>query len=378
MARITIDVDLPPEVEVTGYQRYQDGHGLEVRWPLPARCRCEKCGHDDVAHIEFKTIPQAIRDLNLWEQPCFWIYQAPFHRCARCNYRQHIIPPFKRKDVSYTYRFEQFVLRSLIGSTAEEVARRLGISAETVDRIVENQLTEDRQIDPQRVITDIGLDELSLKKRHRLYVTLMTDLSDPTRPQILAVERGRDTTATLKCLDRLTQEQRQQVRTHRVDMGPAYPAACALRLPHSRAVTDRFHVAKWSVSQITSRIRQTFGRGRWTPQKARQGKDAAMPGPRSALCTFPDDFLQEAIDTVGRRTVAVQTVQRFRLVLLLHERPALGNDEAAAAVGLSARQVQRWRSRWATGDFSVEDHPGRGRKAAFSPSGSSVDPSDGL
>ena len=87
-----------------------------------------------------------------------------------------------------THRFEQFVLRSLIGSTAEEVARRLGISAETVDRIVENQLTEDRQIDPQRVITDIGLDELSLKKRHRLDVTLMTDLSDPTRPQILAVE----------------------------------------------------------------------------------------------------------------------------------------------------------------------------------------------
>ena len=61
MARITIDVDLTPEVEITGYQRYQDGHGLEVRWPLPARCRCEKCGHDDVAHIEFKTSPQAIR-----------------------------------------------------------------------------------------------------------------------------------------------------------------------------------------------------------------------------------------------------------------------------------------------------------------------------
>ena len=100
MARITIDVDLPPEVEITGYERYQDGHGLEVRWPLPARCRCEKCGHDDVAHIEFKTTPQAIRDLNLWEQPCFWIYQAPFHRCARCNYRQQIIPPFKRKEVA--------------------------------------------------------------------------------------------------------------------------------------------------------------------------------------------------------------------------------------------------------------------------------------
>ena len=175
------------------------------------------------------------------------------------------------------------MLRSLIGSTAEEVARRLGISAETVDRIVENQLTEDRQIDPQRVITDIGLDELSLKKRHRLDVTLMTDLSDPTRPQILAVERGRDTTATLKCLDRLTQEQRQQVRTHRVDMGPAYPAACALRLPHSRAVTDRFHVAKKfnevvdSLQKYHSRVQGEADQG---PAKSLSVPNVGLP-PRS-------------------------------------------------------------------------------------------------
>lgn len=244
MASVTIEVDLPPGVEITAYERYQDGHGFEVRWPLPERCRCERCGHEEKAHIEFKTTPQAIRDLDVWGQPGFWIYQAPFHRCGRCDYRQHLIPPFKRKDVSYTYRFEHLVLRSLIGSTAEEVARRLGISAETVERIVAYQLAEERQIDPTRVITDIGLDELSLKKRHRLYVTLMTDLSDPARPQILAVARGKDTAAAQKCLDLLSEEQRPQVRTHRVDMGSAYPAACATRLKNSRAVTDRFHVAK--------------------------------------------------------------------------------------------------------------------------------------
>jgi transposase len=244
VASVTIEVDLPPGVEITGYERHRDGHGFEVRWPLPERCRCERCGHEDRAHIEFKTSPQAIRDLDVWGQPSFWIYQAPFHRCARCDYRQHAIPPFKRKDTAYTHRFEQFVLRSLIGSTAEDVARRLGISAETVERIVESQLAEDRRIDPQRVITDIGLDELSLKKRHRLYVTLLTDLSDPARPQILAVARGKDTATAQKCLDRLSEEQRQQVRTHRVDMGSAYPAACATRLKNSRPVTDRFHVAK--------------------------------------------------------------------------------------------------------------------------------------
>ena len=103
-----------------------------------------------------------------------------------------------------------------------------------------------------------------------------------------------------------------------------------------------------------------------------------MPGPTSALCIFPDEFLQEAHDTIRRRTVPVQAVQRFRLVLLLHDDPSLSSDKAAAQVGMSSRQVQRWRSRWVAGDFSTEDRAGRGRKAAFSPSGSSLDPSDGL
>lgn len=95
-----------------------------------------------------------------------------------------------------------------------------------------------------------------------------------------------------------------------------------------------------------------------------------MRGPRPVLCTFPEEFLQDAMDTVRRRTAAVQDVQRFRLVLLRHEWPSIGHDHAAEIVGLSARQVQRWRRRWAAGDFSIEDYPGRGKKPAFSPSGS--------
>ena len=92
-----------------------------------------------------------------------------------------------------------------------------------------------------------------------------------------------------------------------------------------------------------------------------------MPGPSPAPCTFPEDFVQVALDTVRRRTVAVQVVQRFRLALLLHEQPDMKNEEAGKEVGLSARQVQRWRSRWAAGDFSIEDQAGRGASPLFPP-----------
>ena len=103
-----------------------------------------------------------------------------------------------------------------------------------------------------------------------------------------------------------------------------------------------------------------------------------MRGPRPVPCTFPDWFLQDAINTVRRRTASVQDVQRFRLVLLLQERPSISHEDAAEIVGLSARQVQRWRRRWAAGDFSIEDYPGRGKKRTFSPGRSSHGRRDGV
>ena len=97
-----------------------------------------------------------------------------------------------------------------------------------------------------------------------------------------------------------------------------------------------------------------------------------MSGPLSAFCPqFPEDFLVEACATLRRKTAPHQSVQRCRLALLVHENPYLGQEEAGRRVGLAGRQVLRWRQRWAAGDFSVADTPGRGRKAAFSPSGAS-------
>ena len=246
MASVTIDVDLPPGVTITAYQRHGDGHGFEVSWPWPDRCRCDRCQREEDARVELKEAVQVVRDLDIWGQPSFWAYRPAFHRCPGCGHRQHLVPPFKRKDTSYTYRFEQQVLRLLIGSTEEEVARRLGISAETVALIVRQQLADAqaKQVDPDRVITDVGIDELSLKKRHKLYVTLLTDLSDPDHPEVLAVAEGRDEAAARNCLERLSERQRRQVRAYRADMAEAFHNACRELLPNARPVVDRFHVAK--------------------------------------------------------------------------------------------------------------------------------------
>ena len=138
-----------------------------------------------------------------------------------------------------------------------DVAEQLGISAETVERIVKNRIEDAKamKVDPQRVIKNIGLDEISLRKGHKTYATILTDLTDPSRPVVLAVAKGRDEDAAKQCLAVLSPEQQAAVATHSTDMGPAYLAACRNLLTNSQSVIDRFHVAK-KLGEVADALRK--------------------------------------------------------------------------------------------------------------------------
>jgi transposase len=242
--QVEVEVDVPEGVRIRGYERHQGAHVFEVDFDLPERCTCSKCRHEATACVRYKNDVLVIRDLDLFGQPSFWTYRPPMHQCPKCRQRTQIVTPFKRPHVTYTFRFEQLVLEQLVGASVEDVARRLSISAETVEYILEHQLENQREIPPDRVVTSIGMDELSLKKRHKLYVTIMSNLSDAGHPRILAVAKGRDRAAAEACLSKLSPQQRQQVRSHRTDMSAVYPEVCNELLPNSQSVIDRFHVAK--------------------------------------------------------------------------------------------------------------------------------------
>jgi transposase len=153
IATVEIQVNVPAGVSIGEYERIADGHAFHVRWDLPPVCRCETCQRETPLQRIDKNKFLAIRDLDLWGQPSFFVYQEVQHRCP-CGHRQSLIPPFKRKDVKYTLRFEDHVLTSLIGSTAQDVAQRLGISAETVERIVRNRLEESKAKKIQTTVQD--------------------------------------------------------------------------------------------------------------------------------------------------------------------------------------------------------------------------------
>ena len=258
MASIPVEiiVDVPDGVAVGEYERIAGGHSFHVTWDFPDLVVCETCKRQVPLNVVEKAKFLAIRDLEIWGQPSFFAYRDVQHRCP-CGHRQALLPPFKRKDVKYTYRFEENVLSSLIKSTAEDVAKALGISAETVERIVKNRIEDAKakKVEPGRKIANVGLDEISLRKGHKAYATILTDLSDPAKPEVLAVAKGRDEAAARQCLQVLSPEQRQAVQTYCTDMGAAYLAACQALLPNSQSVIDRFHVAK-KLGEVADALRK--------------------------------------------------------------------------------------------------------------------------
>jgi Homeodomain-like domain len=81
--------------------------------------------------------------------------------------------------------------------------------------------------------------------------------------------------------------------------------------------------------------------------------------------TFTDGEIEQARELAGRLRARHSLVQRARLAILLHEQPAISSPAAARRLGQSVSWVRKWRRRWATQGFSLQDAPRPGRQSPF-------------
>ncbi len=132
--------------------------------------------------------------------------------------------------------------------------------------------------------------------------------------------------------------------------------------------------AKWSISEITVGLR-TFEGGHYAGNVvAELHSGPSLDGVVSCLALRRFIARPSRTSSSPRPDASSALARRRRtsgsaphLVLLLHESPALSNVAAAARLDLHPNSIRRWRRRWAAGQFTLEDDPGRGRKPVFSP-----------
>jgi transposase len=100
----------------------------------------------------------------------------------------------------------------------------------------------------------LGIDEISLKKRHRQFALVLTDIE---RKCILDILPERSKEALEKWLDQFDERERKSVRYASIDMWSPYYHAVRRKLPKARIVVDRFHVVKHLNERITT-IRRKY------------------------------------------------------------------------------------------------------------------------
>lgn len=141
----------------------------------------------------------------------------------------------------HTAAFERHIYERCKTSCRKKVAVKEKLSQATVKEILNRFARGIPERSSGRLTRVLGIDEISLKKRHKQFVLVISDISSGS---ILAVLPDRRKDTLENWFDELTEEQRRTIKFVSIDMWAPYAQATRTKLPKARLTVDRFHVMK--------------------------------------------------------------------------------------------------------------------------------------
>ena len=201
--------------------------------------------------------------------------------------------PFARHRVRFTRDFEDLVAWCASKTDKTAVTRLLRIAWPTVGAIVERVVADG--LDPGRLdaLVDIGVDEISWKKRHN-YLTVVVDHASG---DVVWTGEGKDTAALDAFFDELGPERAKKLHAVSLDMGKAYPKSVRKdgHAPQAVICWDPFHVVKLGTDAM-----DVVRRARWNQLRQDAGEAVAhrFKGARWALLRNSEDLSDRQADSL--------------------------------------------------------------------------------
>ncbi len=139
------------------------------------------------------------RELKLQHLPIFGkktylLIRPRRYMCEFCNNN-----PTTTQKVSwynersqYTKEYEQHILLMLVNSTIYDVSKKEGITYDSVEGVLNRLVDSKTDFNDIKKLTTIGIDEISLKKGHKDFVTIVTSVEDDGSVRLLAVLPNRE------------------------------------------------------------------------------------------------------------------------------------------------------------------------------------------
>jgi transposase len=206
---------------------------------------CHRCGEKATQFFEHgETL--VLRHLPICERKVMLYLRTKRYRCLYCEGQPTTTERGDWYDAqaSCTKAFADSLLRQLAGSTIQEVADKQQVAYGCVRGLLTRCVRGEVDWQQFRDLRQIGLDEISLLKGHRDFVTLVSTRDEQGEPAILAVLDGRKKETVAAFLESIPQSLRATIEEVCTDLYEGFINAGQEALPHARVVGDRFHVAK--------------------------------------------------------------------------------------------------------------------------------------
>lgn len=205
---------------------------------------CHRCGRPTEPHGKGQTV--RLRHLPILGKKTFVEMTPPRGRCSHCDDNPTSTQQadwYDRKS-PHTKAYEQHVLLSLVNSTVVDVSIKEDLGYQAITAIVDRQVAVEVAWHSINEIGLLGIDEISLKKGYRDFVTLVTSRT-ANGIRILAVLKGHEKETILGFLQSMPKKLQRTIAAVCTDMCDGFINASKEALgKRAPIIVDRFHVAQ--------------------------------------------------------------------------------------------------------------------------------------
>ncbi|MCA9981154.1 MAG: ISL3 family transposase [Anaerolineales bacterium] len=269
------------------------------------------CPHCQAVSSDIKQYKErCVRDHDIWGKRTFLHFQIRRFECPDCGLRfteELAAVGWRRRQ---TTRFEQVVYQQCCHSSKKETAEQFHLSQTTVAGIF-NQWANRRIESPRQQVRVLGMDEIALKKRHKQYVLVLSDLEQRC---VLAVLPTREQKTLIAWLQTFTKAEKRAIQVVSMDMWRPYRSVVSTYLPHADIVADRFHVMKQLNEQLTKARRQIQRRADTDTKEALKGSRWLLVRAGNSLTAEQSQQLQLALDADPVLRTAYLLKEEFYLI----------------------------------------------------------------
>jgi len=213
---------------------------ITVRSTIESVC-CHNCGKETTkfyGHADVRTIRHT-ESFGLETNIRFYPKRYECLHCGSTTTQQlSCCEPY----CHHTTAYENHVLLQLVNNTVADISIKENLTIDEVQGIIDRHIDKKINWDLIEKIVLLGLDEISSKKGHKDFVTIVTARVDG-KTIILAILKNRKKDTVKKFLKTIPKRLRQTIEAVCSDMYEGFINA-AKEVLKVKVVVDRFHVAK--------------------------------------------------------------------------------------------------------------------------------------